>query len=181
MTCKKVTSPRYSSYIVCLRGKIVEMKIFKTSAVPGSERTSRWLTEKTGSINYWASDITKTIQITEGYCAEPLSLEVRKFKPVHGDRLCVQWATKDTIKSVDIPPYAIVNIEQAEKSYKDFINARGAEFFKAALGNSGKFIWQTYDMAFYIANRPEIVRTRLFTSSTETDTTPRSQWKKLSF
>jgi hypothetical protein len=130
--------------------------------VPGRERTLRWSDSQTGIINEWASNTVKTIQVTEGYCVNSLSVQVRKFTPVDGDRLHVQWAAQDTIKSAALPPYAIADLNQAEKSYKDFIDRRGSEFFseffKAAAGEPDQFILQTYDMTFYVANkRPKAV------------------------
>jgi hypothetical protein len=76
-----------------------------------------------------------------------------------GDRLHVKWVTNGASKSVELPPYAITNLEKAERHYKNFINERGAEFFKAALSDSDQFIFQTYDMVFYVANKTNSVST----------------------
>jgi hypothetical protein len=155
-------NPRLSASIQCIRGKISEIKLFKSGSVPGTERTFRWSEAQTGIINEWASNTIKTIEVTEGYCVNSLSVPVREFIPVGGDRLHVQWAAQDTFKSVTLPPYAIADLKRAEKGYKDFIDRRGSEFFseffKAAVGEPDQFILQTYDMAFYVANkRPKTV------------------------
>jgi len=120
------------------------------------EWTTRW-SEKLDKISQWASTRTKTISITEGFCAKPLALEVAEFVPMPGDMLERSWVAQGIKKSVYIPPYALFDIAKAESSYEDYINDRGAEFFLKALNPMDGLMRATYSAVFNTANSPETV------------------------
>jgi hypothetical protein len=62
------------------------------------------------------------------------------------------WVHGSVKKSVRLPPYAIVSIKEAEKTYLDFINDEGTEFFVSTLDRNDKLIWETYDTAIHASN-----------------------------
>ncbi len=125
--------------------------------------TSRWSDQQLDCISAWASLKTRTIQVTEGYGSNPLTLEVNEFVPLQGDMLHRHWVVRGTgvERSALIPPYAIVDMPKAEQAYKDYIYRAGPEFFKSALGDKhnkeqkDKLIWGTYIAAIEAVKNPK--------------------------
>lgn len=108
----------------CLRAKITEVKLFKPGQVRGKEWTQRWKDSIVDNITTW-EDAEKMILVTEGYTPQHgISLRVKRFKPQSGDTLHREWAStlnNEIKKRVDLPPYAIVDLQEAETQYKDYI------------------------------------------------------------
>lgn len=132
----------------CLRLKIVDIKLFKPGQVQGFEWTKRWESNSnTSEISQWASAETKVIKVTEGYTTDAVLLKVRQFVPQEGDKLNRSWVAKGEKKSVPIPPYAIVDLAEAEKSYSRYIEKGVIECCRRVLGPKEKLIWRTYRLA----------------------------------
>lgn len=92
------------------------------------------------------------IQITQDYSPNPLVVRVRKFIPIEGDVLSRSWSHGSVRKSVILPPYAIENLKDAERVYKEYINKEGTRFFLSTLDRRDKLIWETYTMATNSSN-----------------------------
>jgi hypothetical protein len=149
------------SKLPCLRYKITEIKLFKPGQVPGMEWTRRWSNNTIDDISTWASKQPRRIQVTEGYCSDPLELEVNRFVPVDGDMLYRNWVAGGIKKQALIPPYAIVDLATAEQAFRDYINRGGADFFKHVLDHKDKLLWETYSVAIERANSPETVSSQI--------------------
>jgi hypothetical protein len=142
----------------CFRYKVTEIRLFKPGQVPGFEWTERWPDKKLKNISTWASPQTRIIHTTEGFSALPLELEVREFIPVEGDVLRRHWYTSDgTKKSVDVPAYAIVNVDSARQAYIQYINQGAAEFFKGWLKDRDNLVVKTYLAAIEVASSLDAV------------------------
>lgn len=126
------------------------MKLFKPGQVKGFEWTRRWAEGIADDISQWASSDTKNVCVTEGYTSRPVQLRVRRFIPQEGDALERTWVYNGTRKSVMIPPYAIVNIDEAKAAYTEHINQGVNECCKRIVSNKDKLIWGTYGLALAV-------------------------------
>lgn len=131
----------------CLRYKITDVKLFKPGNVKGYEWTRRWVEGIPDDISQWASAETKRVKVTEGYTEQPVELRVRQFIPQEGDRLERSWVYDGTRKKVDIPPYAIVNLEEAKSTYTNYIKQGLPECCKRVLTGKEKLLLATYAAA----------------------------------
>ena len=98
-------------------------------------------------VSTWADSEIRTIQITQDYSPRPLTLRVQRFAPIEGDMLSRSWVHGSIKKSVILPPYAIANLREAEKSYKEYITNEGKHFFFSTLDPKEGLLWETYNMA----------------------------------
>lgn len=110
------------------------------------------------NISHWASDEIKIIHVSEGYTRTPVELRVRQFCPQEGDKLTRSWVSNGSKKSVDIPPYAIVDLEAARKAYSEHIDHGIVDSFSAVVKSRNDLIWKTYDMAFKMARDTSVSR-----------------------
>jgi hypothetical protein len=98
-------------------------------------------------VSTWADSEVRMIHITQDYSPRPLVLRVRRFAPVEGDMLSRSWVHGSIKKSVMLPPYAIANLREAERSYKEYITNEGKRFFFSTLERKEGLLWETYNMA----------------------------------
>lgn len=138
----------------CLRYKITDVKLFKPGNVKGYEWTRRWVEGIPDDISQWASSETKLVKVTEGYTDQPVELRVRQFVPQEGDRLERSWVYDGAQRRVRIPPYAIVNLEEAKVTYNEYIRQWLPECCKKVLGSKERLLLLTYGTAIKIANHP---------------------------
>lgn len=138
----------------CLRFKITDVKLFKPGNVKGYEWTRRWVEGIPDDISQWASAETKTVKVTEGYTEQPIELRVRQFIPQEGDRLERSWVHEGTTRTVNIPPYAIVNLEEAKSTYNDYIKQKLPECCKKVLSSKEKLLFATYVAAIKASRDP---------------------------
>ncbi len=167
MGCKKISSKTWR--LPCLRLKLSDVVLSKPGQVEGYEWTLRWKADTVlDDIGNWASSEVKTILVTEGYTGHHVQLQVRKFIPQEGDRLERSWVADDgQIKSVKIPPYALVNQDAAKVAYESYIKKGLVECFKRLLGPGEELLWQTYDRAVKLQNDPSLpLRERELLTST---------------
>lgn len=105
-------------------------------------------------IGSWESTQVRTIRVTEGYTGKSVTLQVREFKPQPGDSLERSWVSNGVKKRVRIPPYAIVNLEEARAAFDRYIRLGLLDCCKHLLGQRDKMLWQTYSLAMKIAMDP---------------------------
>ena len=103
-------------------------------------------------VSTWSDSEIRTIEVTQDYSPNPLVLRVRRFTPLEGDMLTRSWTHGSIRKSVLLPPYAIESLKDAEKTYKEYINKEGTQFFFSTLDRNDKLIWETYYMATNASN-----------------------------
>lgn len=151
--CLRIANSRFWKQ-PCLRLKITDVKLYKPGQVKGHEWTSRWQNAIVDDIGNWASPETKIIRVTEGYTGKTVELRVRKFHPQAGDKLDRSWVSKGVKKSVSIPPYAIVDMEEAKTAFDRYIRAGLSECLKKLLGPREELLWRTYIVALdMVANQ----------------------------
>lgn len=118
--------------------------------MPGYEWTRRWSNNISDPIQSWASENLKTIHISAGISRHTLKVEVREFIPQAGDKLERTWDYKGTKRSVEIPPYASINLENVKKAYENHIQESLKDAFTKLLGPREGLLYQTYGRAWQL-------------------------------
>ncbi|OAA68489.1 hypothetical protein SPI_00684 [Niveomyces insectorum RCEF 264] len=152
--CKKSLSRTWR--LPCMRLKISDVVLSKTSQVKGHEWTLRWKENTVlDDVGQWASSEVRTIRITEGYTNDYVELRVRRFVPQDGDRLDRSWVTPSgEMRSVTIPPYAIIEPESIGPHYNAYIKKGLVACCNHVLGDhKGTLIWPTYWTAINLSRR----------------------------
>ena len=143
-----------------MRLKINDVVLAKTSQVKGYEWTLRWKNNTVlDDVGNWASSEVRTLRITEGYTNDYVELRVREFIPQSGDSLSRSWVTPagDT-RTVQIPPYAIVEPEAICPQYIDYIKRGLWACCKNVLAGLGKtLIWTVYSKVLRLSHTPGLV------------------------
>ncbi|KAI1409767.1 hypothetical protein F5Y13DRAFT_87992 [Hypoxylon sp. FL1857] len=153
LTCLKVSNVKVWR-MPCLRYKITDVKLFKPGNVKGYEWTRRWIEGIPDDISNWASSETKRVKVTEGYTEQTVELRVRQFIPQDGDKLERSWVHEGTRRNVKIPPYAIVNLEEAKNTYTTYIKQWLPECCKKVLSGKDKLLLVTYGAAIKASRDP---------------------------
>ncbi|ERT03119.1 hypothetical protein HMPREF1624_01424 [Sporothrix schenckii ATCC 58251] len=121
-----------------------------TPCVKGHEWTLRWKENTVlDDVGHWASSEVRILRISEGYTNEFVELRVRKFVPQDGDSLERSWVTpKGETRSVQIPPYAVIEPEAIAPQYSAYIK-RGlvACCSKVLADHKDSVLWPTYWIA----------------------------------
>ncbi|KAI1847401.1 hypothetical protein JX266_006626 [Neoarthrinium moseri] len=149
LTCTKVSNAKVWR-LPCLRYKITDVRLFKPGQVKGHEWTRRWTEGIADDISQWASSETRMVCVTEGYTQRPVRLRVRKFIPQEGDALERSWVHNGVRRSVEVPPYAIVNLDEAKSTYTDHIGAGLKECCRRVVTTKDKLIGGTYGLALSV-------------------------------
>ncbi|KAK4672441.1 hypothetical protein QC763_0003900 [Podospora pseudopauciseta] len=148
IACRKVNVSTRIYRLNCLRLKIVDCKLYKPGQVPGHEWTSRWKDSVLDDIEVWAPGEQRTIRVTEGYTSMFVELRVREFVPQPGDKLERTWVDKNGVKQRrEIPPFAIVDLEDAKNSYSRYIKRGLENCCMRLLGARDKLLHRTYFFA----------------------------------
>lgn len=141
----------------CLRWKITDVKLFKPGQVQdqGLKWTDRWKGSVMDEIASWDSPRVRTIQVTEGYTGKSVRLRVRQFQPQEGDKLKRSWVSPNGKKNeIEIPPYAIVDMEEAKAAFNRYIKLGLLDCCNHLLGSRDQLLWRTYTLAMKTAMDP---------------------------
>lgn len=139
----------------CLRWKIIDVRLFKPGPVKEQAWTNRWKDGVMDEIGTWDSAELKSIQVTEGYTGKSVKLQVRQFRPVPGDSLERTWIDANKVKRrVPIPPFAIVNLDDARAAFDRYIKVGLQDCCNRLLGPRDELLWQTYSLAIRTASDP---------------------------
>lgn len=147
LTCKKVSNTKAGRF-PCLRYKITDIQLFKPGQVPGYEWTRRWTNNISDPIQKWASSDVKFIRISTGYSKKCIELQVREFVPQDGDKLERTWVHQGTRKSVPVPPYALMDLEDGKSAYLKHISDAMGDTLQHIAERSSGLLRKTYVQAF---------------------------------
>ncbi|KAM0440132.1 hypothetical protein ACHAQK_005929 [Fusarium lateritium] len=154
LTCKKVSNSRAGRF-PCLRYKITDIRLFKPGQVPGYEWTRRWTNNISDPIQSWATnEEPRVIYLSEGLSNKFVKVKVQRFIPQAGDKLERTWDYKGVKKSVIIPPYAMVNLEEVKTEYLSHIENSMQDAFNRLLGPREGLLFRTYLRAWKIFRDP---------------------------
>ncbi|KAK4097515.1 hypothetical protein N658DRAFT_433826 [Parathielavia hyrcaniae] len=152
LSCKKIASSAKVYRLNCLRLKITDVKLFKPGQVKGQEWTNRWKDSVMSDIGTWESSLVRTIEVTEGYTGRSVRLKVRQFRPQEGDKVKRSWVSKNGSRyEVDVPAFAIINLDDAKAEFDQYIKAGQAKCFQLLVGSRDEVLWQTYELAMKTA------------------------------
>ncbi|KAM0329924.1 hypothetical protein ACHAQA_004090 [Verticillium albo-atrum] len=160
--CKTCTAKQTSKIwrLPCLRIKITDVKLFKPGQVHGYEWTQRWKDNIMDNIASWESPEERRIQISEGLTNNPVELRVKRFVPQAGDKLNRSWSHGGVQHSVSIPPYAIVDVDEAQEAYTAYIKSCVSSHFISVLdrvlGPERDLLWTTYYLAWKQSENPDV-------------------------
>jgi hypothetical protein len=160
LSCKKIGSSAKVYRLNCLRVKITDVKLFKPGQVKGQEWTNRWKDSVMDDIGNWDSSQIRTIQVTEGYTGKSVRLQVRQFRPQEGDKIKRSWVARNGNKhEVNIPTFAIVNLDEARAEFNQYIKAGMVACCHHLLGSRDQLLWRTYSLAIKTAQDDSIEET----------------------
>ena len=103
-------------------GKITDASIFRNQSKPNPQWTSRFSTMEMKAFTDWHSGECRTVSVSNDFEGCAYDLELRRFKVRAADRLYEMWAVGNDLKTRDIPPFAIANIEQAAHALEKYVN-----------------------------------------------------------
>lgn len=104
----------------------------------------------------WLSSEVKVITVSEGYADSPLSLRVRRFVPQEGDKLDRSWVYEGRKKSVQVPPYALIDLQEAKVAYEDYINKAIPTTIHKVVGPPKGLLYKTYKQIAAVFRRKEL-------------------------
>jgi hypothetical protein len=128
--------------------------MYKPGPVPGYEWTRRWNNNISDPIQRWASSEIKIIRLSEGYSRQFIELRVRRFVPQDGDKLERTWDHNGSKRSVSIPPFALVDLEEGRKAYTKYIRDSMVDTFPRILGPKDGLLYKTYLEAWRLCRDP---------------------------
>lgn len=105
------------------------------------------------NIEDWASTEDQIIEVSQVFLKAPYKLRVRQFIPQEGDMLEEIWHDGYIQRRFPIPPYAIVDMEEAAQSIAKMAEATqhlywGSIIPQNSKSEGGDFIWDTFLFAF---------------------------------
>ncbi|KAK0734452.1 hypothetical protein B0T26DRAFT_737127 [Lasiosphaeria miniovina] len=147
VSCKKIAVNSKVYRLNCLRWKITDVKLFKPGQVKGLEWTNRWKDSVVDDIENWAAPESRTIYVTEGYTGESVALQVRQFRPQEGDKLDRSWVSGGVKKKVQVPAFAIVDMDAAKSAFDQYIKRGLIQCCRQVLDAQQELLWRTYFLA----------------------------------
>lgn len=146
--CKKISSNSKIHRMPCRRWKLVDVRLSKPGNVEGYDWTHRW-NDSTAmpEITQWQDSETRLIYLSDGFISPGVSVRVRRFKAIKGDKLTRVWWEGSTRHEVEIGPWALVDVAAAKTTYDKYLSNAQAQIFKKLLGPKEKLLWRTYECA----------------------------------
>jgi hypothetical protein len=102
----------------------------------------------------WKSPEIKSIEVSHGFCQDPIKLKVRKFVPEDGDVLERKWVDGEVLKTKRVEPYAIENMARAVEEVRRYISANVGSCLTTFLDDRDKLVRDTYLLAYKQSTRP---------------------------
>lgn len=132
----------------CRRWKLVEVRLSKPGNVEGYDWTHRWKDSTAmPEITQWEDSETRSIFLCDGFVSPGVSVKVRRFKAIKGDKLERVWYEGAQRREVKIGPWALVDVATAKTTYDNYLTDAQPHIFKKLLGSEEKLLWRTYECA----------------------------------
>lgn len=147
ISCKKITNPTIHN-IPCLRYKLVEFAVYRPWA---TGYTARWpKLETMRNVAQWSSpEIRKFTICASVFPKYKITVRHRPFTPIEGDKMERKWMDGKQKKSISIPPWAIVDMEEAAQDFRKVVDEtafdRIDEYLE--LKHADELVRTTYDLA----------------------------------
>jgi hypothetical protein len=138
----------------CLRSRVGEIVLFREGNSLDLAWSQRWNNMRIADVMEWDSPEIKFIEVSHGFCQDPIKLEVRKFVPKDGDVLERKWVDGEVLKTKRVEPYAIENMARAAQDVKRYIPANVGSCLTTFLDDRDKLVRDTYLLAYNQSMRP---------------------------
>jgi hypothetical protein len=138
----------------CLRYKVGDTVLFREGNSPSLAWSQRWSNMKMADVMEWESPEIKFIEVSHGFCQDPIKLEVRKFVPEVGDVLERKWVDGQVRKTKRVEPYAIVNMTRAAQEVRRYISENVHSCLITFLEDHDRLVRETYLLAYKQSRRP---------------------------
>jgi len=102
----------------------------------------------------WESPEIKYIEVSHGFCQDPIRLEVRMFVPKDGDVLDRKWVDGRHRKTKRVKPYAIVDMAKAAREVRRYIYGNVYPCLVTFLKNHDSLVRDTYLLAYKQSIQP---------------------------
>ncbi|KAJ4421407.1 hypothetical protein N0V82_003788 [Gnomoniopsis sp. IMI 355080] len=146
--CKKISANTKIHRMPCRRWKLVEVRLSKPGNVEGYDWTHRWKDSTAmPEITQWEDSETRSIFLCDGFVSPGVSVKVRRFKAIKGDKLERVWYEGAQRREVKIGPWALVDVATAKTTYDKYLTSAQPHIFKKLLGSEEKLLWRTYECA----------------------------------
>lgn len=100
-------------------------------------------------IQEWADDEIRVVEISHLFNYSSLKAKMRRFVPREGDTIDESWTDRQGVmKTHEMPPYAIVDMNEHVEVVRNFVERNVAEYISALVGQSETLLWNTYLQAF---------------------------------
>ena len=134
----------------CYRYIVTDAHLYREQQAPYQLFSKRWQSMDIVDIpaSHWESDEIRTIAVAPSCVNAPFAFQVRKFRPVEGDRLQDEWPTPHGMNRVSMPNYAVADMRKAAMEMKAYIDQSIVTFINATVGGLDQLLWETYMMAF---------------------------------
>jgi hypothetical protein len=103
------------------------------------------------NVTEWESPEIKFIQVSHGYCPDPLRLAVKKFIPKEKDVLERKWVDGQVRKIKKVEPYAIEDMKTAAQEMKRYISANVRHCIPEFINKRDKVVRDAYILAYNLA------------------------------
>lgn len=140
----------------CRRWKLVDVRLSKPGNVEGYDWTHRWKDSTAmPEITQWEDTETRSIYLCDGYISPGVSVKVRRFKAIKGDKLERVWYEGAQRRQVKTGPWALVDVATAKTTYEKYLSEAQPQIFKKLLGPKEKLLWRTYECARLRRDHPD--------------------------
>ncbi|KAF2122493.1 hypothetical protein BDV96DRAFT_560903 [Lophiotrema nucula] len=144
--CTSIVKPTFHR-IPCLRYRLLDFSLARPWA---TGYTARWQKLEMRNVTLWASNeiryFTVRASVFPGY---QITVKHRKFIPVEGDKMERKWMDDGKKKAITVPPFAIVNMEEAAQEFRKIMDEtafdRIDEYLEAK--KADELVRITFDMA----------------------------------
>ncbi|KAJ3494896.1 hypothetical protein NLG97_g3782 [Lecanicillium saksenae] len=94
--------------------------------------------------------------LRNGFSEHTVELQVRQFVPVEGDKLERTWSYNGEKRAVSIPPFALIDMEKARKSFARHIDESIADTLRKKAVPSMRMMYVTYLAAHKLAQKENL-------------------------
>ncbi|KAJ4394530.1 hypothetical protein N0V93_003749 [Gnomoniopsis smithogilvyi] len=146
--CKKISANTKIHRMPCRRWKLIDVRLSKPGNVEGYDWTHRWKDSTAmPEITQWEDCETRSIFLCDGFISPGVSVKVRRFKAIKGDKLERVWYEGAQRREVKTGPWALVDVAAAKTTYDKYLSDAQPHIFKKLLGPREKLLWRTYECA----------------------------------
>lgn len=130
----------------CKRWKLTEVVLFRDKSLG---LTKRWTGMEVQDIpsGDWSSEQVRVVGMNLGFYHESMELEVRKFRPIEGDKINRFWIDKaGNRRETRIGTYALASISKTQTEYRRYMQRHARQAMREySQRNPDPIIREHYD------------------------------------